>query len=228
MAIDDGCFGDEGCRVDPEYSKLLVAPCNTIPWVLNENGEVKPVVTQALIDAMYNLKICGTLEYTPEVDEPESEPKIGGCGLKECLPPKVTGYEFSGPVQYCIGDCWTESLVHPTLPCAFDFIYFLQPENCEAPTVDDLMWVGSATSIPTGFSFDPTLNTGLRPDARFKGCNRPMCILNDCASNGETPTLPGPGAEGPVTLDDVQAQLDMGAEDAIAEKLGDEPQALAA
>ena len=181
MAADDACFS-ETCKVDPEYSVLLVAPCNTIVWT-----DGKPVIEQALIEAMYRLLICGELSYTPEVSE-SHQSKIGGGGAKECNI-KTSGYEMSGPVQYCIGDCWIESLVHPTEPCAFDFIYFLQPENCATPTVDDLMWVGAATSTPSSFAFDPESDTGLRPDVNFKGCNRPLCVLNDCADQGLTPGL---------------------------------------
>ena len=179
MAKDDNCF-PENCRVDPEFSVLLVAPCNTIPWL---NG--KPVVTQDLLDMMYRLQICGTLDYTPNLTESDTT-KIGGCGAKDCFQ-KLESYEWTGPVQYCPGNCIIESLVHPTTPCTFDYIYLMYPEDCHNPSIDDIMWVGTAQTRPSGFSFDPRTDTGLRPDLAFKGCSRPMCILNDCCdrdSNG--------------------------------------------
>jgi len=230
MAKDDNCF-PENCRVDPEFSVLLVAPCNTIPWL---NG--KPVVTQDLLDMMYRLQICGTLDYTPNLTESDTT-KIGGCGAKDCFQ-KLESYEWTGPVQYCPGNCIIEALVHPTTPCTFDYIYLMYPEDCHNPSIDDIMWVGTAQTRPSGFSFDPRTDTGLRPDLAFKGCSRPMCILNDCCDRGLEWGDDGDGGDDPDPtgdlLDEVQQQLDMGAQDAIAEKTDnplpviDEPEALAA
>ena len=68
MAADDACFS-ETCKVDPEYSVLLVAPCNTIVWT-----DGKPV-----IDKLKRVSRPGLRRYVGRDEMPEGLSGLGIC-----------------------------------------------------------------------------------------------------------------------------------------------------